>query len=108
MLKGSADGFMHFVSSINGACWQYMCRQQYNFVHLVQNDAAASWDCLATVLSAHLPSRASPAARCCCSSRSAQLRSGGVLLPRGGAAAPPPPQVVHRAQRRIPLLQTEN
>ncbi len=75
MLKGSADGFMHFVSSINGACWQCMRRQQYNFVHLVQNDAAASWDCLATVLSAHLPSRASPAARCCCSSRSAQLRT---------------------------------
>lgn len=75
MLKGSADGFMHFVSSINGACWQCMRRQQYNFVHLVQNDAAASWDCLATVLSAHLPSRASPAARCCCSSWSAQLRS---------------------------------
>ena len=74
MLKGSADGFMHFVSSINGACWQCMRRQQYNFVHLVQNDAAASWDCLATVLSAHLPSRASPAARCCCSSRSALLR----------------------------------
>jgi len=74
MLKGSADGFMHFVSSINGACWQYMCRQQYNFVHLVQNDAAASWDCLATVLSAHLPSRASPAARWGCSRRSAPGR----------------------------------
>jgi len=107
MLKGSADGFMHFVSSINGACWQCMRRQQYNFVHLVQNDAAASWDCLATVLSAHLPSRASPAARCCCSSRSGGGRGGGRRAGRG-AAAQLRPQVVHRAQRRIPLLQTEN